>query len=335
MQRARALLARTPTRHAHAAWATSAHFDHPYRTIDPSFEATIVDALADLAEKEQLYKGCARRCGACTTRPRWPKPRSNTRTESRPRSTCASRQTTRSATTCSCGSRASSQRRMRDRSRFLIWTTTPWTLPANVAIALQADATVRPLPARRRTADPRRRACAERAFARAPRPPARAAGEGRRANGSMGASVRHPFMDRDSAARARRLRRSRNGNRRRAHRAGARRRRLRDRREIRICRFSIRSMPPATSPTKPGRTRASHIFDANEHIVDDLRRAARSSRAKTYEHSYPHCWRCHNPVIFRATAQWFIAMDQTGCASAIDRSDSARRMDSRTGARRA
>ncbi|HEX4012316.1 MAG TPA: class I tRNA ligase family protein, partial [Candidatus Cybelea sp.] len=29
-----------------------------------------------------------------------------------------------------------------------------------------------------------------------------------------------------------------------------------------------------------------------------------------YEHSYPHCWRCHNPVIFRATAQWFLAMDQ-------------------------
>ena len=31
----------------------------------------------------------------------------------------------------------------------------------------------------------------------------------------------------------------------------------------------------------------------------------------SYEHSYPHCWRCKNPVIFRATAQWFIAMDHT------------------------
>jgi isoleucyl-tRNA synthetase len=29
-----------------------------------------------------------------------------------------------------------------------------------------------------------------------------------------------------------------------------------------------------------------------------------------YKHSYPHCWRCHNPVIFRATEQWFIKMDQ-------------------------
>src|SRR6516165_5831639 len=31
-----------------------------------------------------------------------------------------------------------------------------------------------------------------------------------------------------------------------------------------------------------------------------------------YRHSYPHCWRCHNPVIFRATEQWFIKMDQVG-----------------------
>ena len=38
-------------------------------------------------------------------------------------------------------------------------------------------------------------------------------------------------------------------------------------------------------------------------------RAARCSRAEAYEHSYPHCWRCKNPVIFRATQQWFIAMD--------------------------
>ena len=30
----------------------------------------------------------------------------------------------------------------------------------------------------------------------------------------------------------------------------------------------------------------------------------------SYTHSYPHCWRCHNPVIFRATEQWFIEMDR-------------------------
>ena len=30
-----------------------------------------------------------------------------------------------------------------------------------------------------------------------------------------------------------------------------------------------------------------------------------------YPHRYPHCWRCHNPVIFRATPQWFISMDRS------------------------
>ena len=51
-------------------------------------------------------------------------------------------------------------------------------------------------------------------------------------------------------------------------------------------------------------------------------RAARCWSAREYEHSYPHCWRCHNPVIFRATAQWFIAMDQNVLrARAIDAID--------------
>jgi len=51
------------------------------------------------------------------------------------------------------------------------------------------------------------------------------------------------------------------------------------------------------------------IFKANKKIVEDLEASGALWRAHEYEHSYPHCWRCHNPVIFRATAQWFIAMD--------------------------
>jgi len=31
---------------------------------------------------------------------------------------------------------------------------------------------------------------------------------------------------------------------------------------------------------------------------------------RKFTHSYPHCWRCHNPVIFRATEQWFIGLDR-------------------------
>ncbi len=54
------------------------------------------------------------------------------------------------------------------------------------------------------------------------------------------------------------------------------------------------------------------VFDANPKIVEDLARAGVLWHDAAYEHSYPHCWRCKNPVIYRATQQWFIGMDRNG-----------------------
>jgi isoleucyl-tRNA synthetase len=52
-----------------------------------------------------------------------------------------------------------------------------------------------------------------------------------------------------------------------------------------------------------------YVFKANEPIINLLKeRNALMGRQDIY-HSYPHCWRCHRPVIFRATEQWFIAME--------------------------
>ena len=56
------------------------------------------------------------------------------------------------------------------------------------------------------------------------------------------------------------------------------------------------------------------VFEANPAIVELLKsRGALVAESKLH-HSYPHCWRCHNPVIFRATEQWFIQLDN-GSAS--------------------
>jgi isoleucyl-tRNA synthetase len=52
------------------------------------------------------------------------------------------------------------------------------------------------------------------------------------------------------------------------------------------------------------------VFDANKSIVTLLNERGRLLAESTIGHSYPHCWRCKKPVIFRATEQWFIAMDQ-------------------------
>jgi isoleucyl-tRNA synthetase len=51
------------------------------------------------------------------------------------------------------------------------------------------------------------------------------------------------------------------------------------------------------------------VFDANPHVEDALKQRGRLWHRAAFAHQYPHCWRCHNPVIFLATAQWFIQMD--------------------------
>ena len=52
------------------------------------------------------------------------------------------------------------------------------------------------------------------------------------------------------------------------------------------------------------------VFKANPHIVDVLRDSGRLLNEEEYPHSYPHCWRHKTPMIYRATAQWFIGMSK-------------------------
>ncbi len=51
------------------------------------------------------------------------------------------------------------------------------------------------------------------------------------------------------------------------------------------------------------------VFDANPSVEQALKARARLWHREPFEHQYPHCWRCHNPVIFLATSQWFVRMD--------------------------
>ncbi|HEX6806023.1 MAG TPA: isoleucine--tRNA ligase [Terriglobales bacterium] len=51
------------------------------------------------------------------------------------------------------------------------------------------------------------------------------------------------------------------------------------------------------------------VFKANQPIIELLKSRGALLHSEKVEHSYPHCWRCHNPVIFRATEQWFISME--------------------------
>ncbi|BCQ09313.1 isoleucine--tRNA ligase [Mycobacterium heckeshornense] len=64
--------------------------------------------------------------------------------------------------------------------------------------------------------------------------------------------------------------------------------------------------------------RGQHVFDANAHIIRDLKNGTGPAAANgavllrhdTYEHPYPHCWRCRNPLIYRAVSSWFVKVTE-------------------------
>ncbi len=55
-----------------------------------------------------------------------------------------------------------------------------------------------------------------------------------------------------------------------------------------------------------------HVFTANDHVIEVLKQHNALMHLEKYQHSYPHCWRHKTPIIFRATPQWFISMEQAG-----------------------
>ena len=59
-----------------------------------------------------------------------------------------------------------------------------------------------------------------------------------------------------------------------------------------------------------------HVFAANNHVIEVLKGRGALVREEMLRHSYPHCWRHKTPIIFRATPQWFISMDQNGLREA-------------------
>ena len=61
--------------------------------------------------------------------------------------------------------------------------------------------------------------------------------------------------------------------------------------------------------TEPPAFEGKKVWAANPIVIDMLQTSGALLGHAPLEHSYPHCWRCHNPVIFRATEQWFISLD--------------------------
>jgi isoleucyl-tRNA synthetase len=71
--------------------------------------------------------------------------------------------------------------------------------------------------------------------------------------------------------------------------------------------------------------RGKTVFEANPFILAVLGRCGALVASDKLSHSYPHCWRCHNPVIFRATEQWFLNLEHRGLRDrALEHADGVR-----------
>ncbi len=57
-------------------------------------------------------------------------------------------------------------------------------------------------------------------------------------------------------------------------------------------------------------SRGLQVFEANKPLIQKLRTDGRLLRVASYEHSYPHCWRCRNPLIYKAVSSWFVRVPE-------------------------
>jgi isoleucyl-tRNA synthetase len=76
---------------------------------------------------------------------------------------------------------------------------------------------------------------------------------------------------------------------------------------------------PGTNAVVPAELLGKTVWEANPLVIEILREHGALMGREDISHSYPHCWRCHNATIFRATEQWFIGMDNNELrAKALD-----------------
>jgi isoleucyl-tRNA synthetase len=271
----------------------------PYLTINPSYEAAVIRELAGFHRQGRVYKGRkpVHWCATCRTalaeaEVEYAEVESPSITVRFPIDLAPLRREL-------AGRKAS----------VLIWTTTPWTIPANLAIALRPGA---------------RYVLAEaegeiHVLAEALLPEVKGiAGwsdvkvlETLDAEAFEGMKARHPFIDRESSII------------------------LSDHVTLDTGTGCVHTAPghghddfvvgmkyglEAYTPVDDaGRFTADvaalegrKVFEANPEIIALLEERGALVASAILKHQYPHCWRCNNKVIFRATSQWFISMDEGG-----------------------
>ena len=304
------------------------HFDDPYMTIVPAYEGAIVETLADLAAAGQTYKGlrptlwCVYDETALADAEIEYKEQTSQQIYIRFPGTPAQRAEIVNRVRAAGTVRQDGAEGIGgdERLSVLCWTTTPWSMPGVVGVAFAADAVYGIYRVERageatellvlavdRAAEVFGLVAGTRATLVAELTGA----------ALVGATLRHPFLDRDVL--------------------------LVDAPYVELdtgtgavttapghgpddfetgVRFGLPTVVPIDArgvfDQGGGPYAGEQVFAANPHVVEGLGAAGMLWYTASYEHSYPHCWRCKNPVIYRATAQWFLAMDANGLRRTIE-----------------
>jgi isoleucyl-tRNA synthetase len=271
-------------------------WDHPYRTMDYSYEAAIARSFVDCFQKGYAYKGMksVQWCIHCET----------ALAEAEVEYAEHTSPTVHVAFALAPGQGAKLPQGLPEDAAAVIWTTTPWTLPANLAIAFH--------PAFDYVAV----TCEGRTFVVAKELlPTFLQDTGLKGDvvatfkgqALEGVRFRHPFLDRDSVGILADYVTSDTG-------TGCVHTAPGHGQEDYIS--GVRYGLPILSPVdargaftaEAGILPGMRVFEANPKVVELLREKGALLASGSLRHSYPHCWRCKNPLIFRATEQWFMSM---------------------------
>ncbi|MFD2422539.1 isoleucine--tRNA ligase [Amycolatopsis pigmentata] len=290
-------------------------FDHDYKTLDLSYMESVIWAFKQLWDKGLVYEGY--RVLPYCWRDETPLSNHELRMDD---DVYASRQDP--AVTVGFRLHGTEKHPGLDGAYLLIWTTTPWTLPSNQATAVHPDVDyvlVEPetMPGKRFLLAEARLGAYARELGDEPAVVARYQGvalEGLRydppfpyfvGNENSHQVLLADFVTTDDGTGV-------------VHMAPAYG-------EDDKAAGDAAGITPVTPVDSKGRFDATvpdyqgqQVFEANPDIIRDLKSGTGSAgeqgalllRHETYEHSYPHCWRCRNPLIYRAVSSWFVKVSQ-------------------------
>jgi isoleucyl-tRNA synthetase len=276
---------------------------HPYVTLDPHFEAAQIRVFGTMAEKGYLYKGLkpVQWCPNCET--------ALAEAEVEYADHVSDAIYVKFPVAEDSRDKLPQAVQKHKDVSFVIWTTTPWTLPANLGIALHPDFDYVFLQIPDHGVVIIAEELREKVLAEVGWDPSQVK-ELARAKGKALELIkaRHPFMDRDSLVMVGMHVTADTG-------TGA----------VHTApghgpddfelgkQYKIGVLSPVDArgifTEEAGKFSGQRYDKANPLVVEYLAELGKLVKHSSYTHSYPHCWRCKKPLIFRATEQWFASVD--------------------------